>query len=110
MVPEDGAGVLGQSGFGARTGVGSKQGAEPRSAEGMGLVRLSTTKERDEITSRSVSSLSTSALTTLELPARKLFAREPKRERLELTIINKLAMVLNVAPCSLLKRRRARLM
>ena len=69
--------------------MGSERGAEPRSAEGLGVGWLSTTRERELIASRSVSSLSTFALTTSGSLAKKILAREPKRERSELTMKKK---------------------
>ena len=105
-MPDGGAVVLGWSSFGGGTGVG----ADPKSADGLAVVRQSTTRERDPITSRSVSRRSTSVLTTLGSPARERSMRAPKRERSEFTMTKIFAIVLSVMLWSPLNRRQARLM
>ena len=69
LVPAGGTGVLGRLTFGEGTGVESDQGVDPRSAEGLSVGRPSTIRERESIASRSVSILSTSALTNSGLSA-----------------------------------------
>ena len=105
-----GAVVFEWSVFDRETGVDSDLGAEPQSAERLIVGGLSTTREQDSMASRRISILSTSALTTLGFPDWKQLTRAPKREWSELTIKNKIVIVLKVIPCNLLKRRQARLM
>ena len=95
-MPPGGDVVFGQSDFGGGAGMDSDLGAEPRSAEGLGVGRPSMMRDRDSIDSRSVSIRSTSELTTSGLSEQKQLARAMKRERSELTITNRFAMVLNV--------------
>ena len=78
--------------------MGSNLGADPRSVEGLVVGRLLTVRERDSIASRSISSLSTFAFTTLGSPEQKRSERATKRELLDFTITNKFDMVLQVIP------------
>ena len=98
MIPAGGAGVLGRSAFGVGAGVGSERGVELCSLKGLGIGWPSKTQERDSIASRNVSNLSTSMLTTLGSPAKKLSVRAPKWDQSELTMMKRLAMVLKVTP------------
>ena len=86
----------------------SDLGMESKRAEGLGIGGLLTTRKRDSIASRRVLILSVLALTTSRSLAWKRLTRAPKQERSELTMTNKLAIVLNLIPCRLLKRRQAR--
>ena len=85
----------------------SNLGAEPRSAEGLVVRRSLTMCEQESIASRSVLSLSMSALTTSGLPSRKRLTRSPKRERSELRIMKIFSMVLKVMPRRPLQRQQA---
>ena len=67
-------------------------------------------QERDSMASRSVSILSMLGLTTSRSPDQKILAIEPKQERSELTITNRLFMVFNIITWSLLKRQQEQLM
>ena len=105
--PRGRAVVFGKSDLGGGNGMVSNLGAEPRSAEGLVVRRSLTMCEQESIASRSVLSLSMSALTTSGLPPRKRSTRAPKRERSELRIMKIFSMVLKVMPRRPLQRQQA---